>query len=74
MVWKLVAGLLLIFKESSVKGNLRSDLYISNISSLRQEFLFPIEVVLNSFQTKKGPGTSFQITVFVEFLINAFLL
>ena len=34
-------------------------------SSLLQNFLFPIEFVLNSLQTQKKPGTSFQVTVFV---------
>ena len=55
----------LIFKESSMKMNLRRSTccldkfwlffyYIFNISSSLQKFNFPTEVVLNSLQTQKG--------------------
>ena len=37
-----------------------------------QKFHFPIEVVLNSLQTLKGPGTSFQAAVFIEFFHEVF--
>ena len=39
---------------------------ISNISRFLQKFHFPVEIVLNSLQTKK-PGTSFQTAIFAEF-------
>ena len=69
----------LIFKESSMKKNLRRSvcwfgqilivlpIYIS-ISSLLQKFDFPIEVSAKFLVNTKGPGTSFQV------LIKIFLL
>ena len=52
--------------------NFASFTNISNISSWLQKFHFSIGVVLNSLQTQKGSGTSFQVSVFGEFFNNWF--
>ena len=80
--WKLVQ-VLFNFKDFSKKGIWGfqcADLdkfgqfchYISSVSSLLQKFHFPLEVVLNSLQTQEGLGTSFQVTVLVEFFDKIF--
>ena len=43
-----------------------------NIGSLLQKFHFPLEIVFNFFVNTKGPGTSFQVKVFVEYFVNFF--
>ena len=48
--------------------------YISNISDLLQKFHFPIEVVLNSLQTKKGLELVFRPQFWYNFLMKFFLL
>ena len=48
--------------------------YISNISGLLQIFHFPIEVALNSLQTKKGMELVFRPQFWYNFLMIFFLL
>ena len=42
------------------------------MSSLLQKFHFPTGVVVNILETQKGPGTSFQVAVFMEFFDKVF--
>ena len=54
-------------------------LFLTNFDSFAitivAKFHFPIEIVLNLFGNTKGPGTSFQVAVFVKkFSLKSFLL
>ena len=67
----------LIFIKSSIKSSDLNEFwwsrqYIPNISSLLQNFIFPIVVVLNSLRTQKGLELVFRWQFLHIFLVNLY--